>query len=260
VSTTNGNGVWSDWPLILAYHSISDHRTDSLAVRPADFEYQIAWLQKHGYRSMTLAQFVTQTVEKGKRIVIITFDDGYADNYHLAYPILMRYGFAATVFLVSDYVGTDRILPPDQPKITKRSDQTLYSHLTWDQIHEMAAHNIEFGSHTCTHPRELTALSAAQHWQQIAHSRQDLQRKLGKDVISFCYPRGNLNGDVINTVEKAGYSCGVVTPPRWGIPLSRYTLRRIGIYHRNTPVTFRIKIMPIVRKYYEHYQWLKGKK
>lgn len=256
----SSNEVWYDWPLILAYHSVSKHRKDSLAVRPADFEYQIAWLHRHGYRSVTLAQFMTQTTERGERIVVITFDDGYADNYTMAFPILRRYGFVATIFLVSDFVNTDQLLPSDLPKITSRSDYALYQQLTWEQIQKMVVHNFEFGSHTCTHPCELAALSAEQYWEEIARSRTDIQVKLGCDVVSFCYPRGNLNREVVHAVEKAGYSCGVVTPPRWGIPLSRYTLRRIGIYHHNSPTIYRIKISPSFRRNYERLQWLKERR
>jgi peptidoglycan/xylan/chitin deacetylase (PgdA/CDA1 family) len=99
------NDISYDWPLILAYHSVSEYRKDALAVNVAAFENQITWLHRHGYRSITLAEFMTETIETGKRIAIITFDDGYADNYTLAFPILKRYGCVATIFLVSDYVS-----------------------------------------------------------------------------------------------------------------------------------------------------------
>ena len=244
------NGVQHDWPLILAYHSVSEHRRDGLAVRAADFEDQLSWLHRHGYRSVTLADYMAQAVETGARIVLITFDDGYADNYTVALPVLDRYGFVATIFLVSDYVNTDRVFSWDVPKIATQDDSALYRVLTWEQVHEMAAYGIEFGSHTCTHP-ELTRISVEQRSEEIVRSRADLQAKLGCKVVSFCYPRGALNTDVIQMVEEAGYRCAVVTPTRAGIPLCRYTLRRVGIYHNITPVLFRLKIMPFVRRHYE---------
>jgi peptidoglycan/xylan/chitin deacetylase (PgdA/CDA1 family) len=242
--------VWYDWPLILAYHSISERRQDALAVRVSDFEGQMARLYRHGYRSMTLAEFTSQPIKKGERIVIITFDDGYADNYTLAFPTLKRYGFVATIFLVSDYVNSDRVFAWDVPKITTQRDSTLYGLLTYKQVHEMAAYGIEFGSHTCTHP-ELTKLSVKQYSEEIVRSRQDLQARLGCQVVSFCYPRGKLNTDVIRMVEQAGYRCAVVTATWAGIPLCRYTLRRVGIYHNVTPLLFRLKIMPLVRRNHE---------
>ena len=255
----NGNDVHYDWPLILAYHSVSDLRQDSLAVRPSDFDSQMAWLHRHSYRSVTMAEFLSQTIKKTERIVVITFDDGYADNYALAFPALKQYGFVATIFLVSDYVNTDHVFPWDMPKITTRHDSTLYRILTWEQVHEMAAYGIEFGSHTCTHP-ELTKLSVKQCLEEIVRSRQDLQARLGRQVVSFCYPRGNLNTDVIRMVEKAGYRCAVVTPKRAGIPLCRYTLRRVGIYHNVTPLLFRLKTMPLVRRNHESLRRLTWKR
>jgi len=252
----SSNGVWHDWPLILAYHSVSESRQDALTVRMDDFENQMAWLYHHGYHSLTLAEFMNQSIEKGERIVIISFDDGYADNYALAFPVLKRYGFVATIFLVSDYVNTDHIFWWDVPKMTTPADHTLYQLLTWEQVHEMAAYGIEFGSHTCTHPKQLTNLSTKQRWDEIARSRENLSVKLNCKIVSFCYPRGDLNTEVVQMVEKAGYGCAVVTPPRANIPLCRYTFRRISVYYNNTPLLFRLKITPFVRRNYVRLKWL----
>jgi peptidoglycan/xylan/chitin deacetylase (PgdA/CDA1 family) len=115
----------------------------------------------------------------------------------------------------------------------------------------MAAYGIEFGSHTCTHPKQLTTLPKEQCWEEIARSRANLGIKLEHEVVSFCYPRGDLNAEVVQMVEKAGYGCAVVTPQRAGIPLCRYTLRRTGLYYANTSLHFRLKITPFVRRNYE---------
>lgn len=252
----HSNGVWYDWPLILAYHSVSGHREDALAVRAADFEYQIDWLHRHGYRSLTLTEYLSQTIDKGERILIITFDDGYADNFTTAFPVLKHYGFRATIFLVSDYVNTDHVFSWDIPKIINPSDSAWYRLLTWEQVHEMSAYGIEFGSHTCTHPRQLTTLSKEHCWEEIARSREDLESKVGRNIASFCYPRGDLNAEVIQLVEKAGYRCAIVSPPRSGIPLSRYTLRKTSVYNNNTPLVFRLKITPLMRRYRERLERL----
>jgi peptidoglycan/xylan/chitin deacetylase (PgdA/CDA1 family) len=249
-----------DWPLILAYHSVSEGRRDSLAVRLDDFERQIAWLRRRGYRSMTLADLHSGRAQESGPPLVITFDDGYADNYTLALPVLKRHGFVATVFVVSEYVGTDRVFPWDLPKLTGSPDRALYKVLGWDQIHEMVGSGFEIGSHTCTHPHELTALFEDQRWDEVARSRSDLQTKLGREVVSFCYPRGSLDLDAVRMVEKAGYTCGVVTPSRWGLPLTRYTLRRIGVYQSNTPLVFRVKTTRLVRRNYERLLWLRGRR
>ncbi len=121
----------------------------------------------------------------------------------------------------------------------------------------MLDYGIEFGSHTCTHP-ELPSLSREQCIEEITRSRQDLEAKLRREVVSFCYPRGKLNPEVIQLVEQAGYRGAVVTPKRSRIPLNPYTLRRVGIYQQTTPSVFRLKLTPLMRKNYERFKWLLG--
>lgn len=238
------------WPLILGYHSVSAGRTDALAVRVSDFEEQLAWLKRQGYRAVTLAQLMTEPLVKGERVVCLTFDDGYADNYTLAFPLLKKYGFVATMFLVSDYVSTDHIFYWDVPKLTAQADPAWYRLLTWEQVAEMVDYGIEMGSHTCTHP-ELTKVTAEQCLTEMTRSRQDLGARLGREIVSFCYPRGDLNRSVIQMAEKAGYSGAVVTPTCAGIPLGPYTLRRIGINYANSAWLFRFKTLTLVRRNYE---------
>lgn len=246
--------IRTDRPLILAYHSISQRRQDSLAVRPADFEAHLRWFRDHGYQSHTLAQFVNGACDGARRVVLVTFDDGYADNYTLAFPILKRYGFVATIFLVSDYVDTDRTFTWDLHKIDDGHDVDLYKTLTWTQVQEMAAYGIDFGSHTCTHP-ELTTVIPTQASDELIRSRKDLQRRLGNEIVSFSYPRGALNPRIVGLVESSGYRCAVVTPNRRGIPLGPFTLRRVGIYHNVNPLMFGLKLNPVIRRIYESVRW-----
>jgi len=242
------NDVWYDWPLILAYHSVSDRRRDDLSVPVQDFADQMEWLRRHGYRSMTLERYLARPPEKGERVVIITFDDGYADNHTHAFPVLQQHGFDATLFVVSDYVDSDEIFPWDRPKIDTDQGSELFRVVTWKQVEDMADYGIEIGSHSCSHP-ELPTLSADAALEELERSRRDISgRLLGRRVSSFCYPRGKLDDQVLALVKKAGYDCAVVTPTRGGIPLSRYTLRRVGVYHNAMPWRFRAKMQPVVRR------------
>lgn len=240
-----------DLPLILAYHSISSKRQDGLAVRTQDFAWQMRWLASRGYRAVTLSEWVRGDADKEKRVVLITFDDGYADNYTQAFPILQQYGFKATIFLVSDYVGQEHVYWWDQPKQRAGVDVALYYPLTWEQVFRMSEAGFEFGSHTRRHPKALTELSLEQRWVEISESRTDLRSKLGADVSSFCYPRGDLNPETMQMVADAGYECAVVTPPRVGIPITRYTLRRISLYREYGPTLFRVMVTPFFRRNYE---------
>ncbi len=255
----NSGRMGAAQPLILAYHSISERREDALAVRPAEFEAQLRWFRDHGYRSQTMRQFVEGGCDGAHRVVQLTFDDGYADNYTLAFPILKRFGFVATIFLVSDYVDTDRIFPWDLHKIDDGHDASLYKTLGWKQIQEMAEYGIEFGSHSCTHP-ELTGVIPAQASEEVVRSREDLQRRLGNEIVSFSYPRGALDRRIIGLVERSGYRCAVVTPNRRGIPVSPFSLRRVGIYHNVNPLVFGLKLNRAVRSIYEHVRWASAPK
>jgi peptidoglycan/xylan/chitin deacetylase (PgdA/CDA1 family) len=248
----------SDEPLILAYHSVSERRTDALAVRLDAFERQMAWLARRGYRSATLADLVSGAADGPGPLVVVTFDDGYRDNFTLALPVLERHGFVATVFAVSDYVGTQRIFPWDEPKLAALPDPDPFRVLDWDELRDLRERGFEIGSHTCSHPHELRALPAEERWEELVRSKRDLEAKLGAPVVSFCYPRGSVDPDVVRAVEEAGYACGVVTPPRRGLPLTPYTLRRVGIYQRNSDRIFRLKTSRFVRRHQELRHWLRG--
>jgi peptidoglycan/xylan/chitin deacetylase (PgdA/CDA1 family) len=192
-----------DWPLILAYHSVSERRRDALAVRLDAFEAQMAWLARRGYRSTTLASFLSGAARDPDPLVIITFDDGYEDNYTLAVPALERHGMLATFFAVSDYVGTNRIFPWDVPKLESGSDPAPYRVLDWDQLGAMRERGFEIGSHSCTHPLEFTTLSPEERWDELVRSKRDLEAKLGGPVVSFCYPRGRVDAELIRSVAAA---------------------------------------------------------
>ncbi len=256
-NTQQDMDVWADWPLILAYHSVSEERKDGLAVRPADFERQMRWLASHGYRSITLAEHLRRPARRGEKVVIITFDDGYADTYTQAFPILRRYGFTAVVFLVTSYVGREHVFWWDEEKVNVYGRRSLYYPLTWEQAGELLDCGMELGSHTSTHPPALTRLEPGRCWDEIAASKLRLERQLGVEVSSFCYPRGDLDPAVVKMVEAAGYRGAVVTPPRYGIPLSRYTLRRISLYREYTPLHFRLMTSPFFRRNYESFKRLR---
>lgn len=238
------------WPLILAYHSVSDHYNGNLAVSSAVFERQMALLSRRGYRSITLAEFVQRPPARREKTVILTFDDGYADNHTVAFPILKKYGFTGTIFVTADYVNTDHIYWWDKDRIKFKGEEAAYRLLTLDQIFEMMEYGIEFGSHTSTHPI-LPSLTEEQCWREIHGSRTSLSRMLKQPVVSFCYPEGKFNGRIVQRVQEAGYSCAVVTPPRAGLPLSRYALRRAGVYRSTNPLGFRLKMLPFVMRYRE---------
>ena len=235
------------WPLILAYHSVSDDCDDSLAVRTDAFRRQIGWLAKRGYRSTTVSGLARLNEHSRERIVIITFDDGYRDNYTAAAPILREFGFTATIFVVCDAIGRDRPFWWDEHKIGPGQSIAPLLPMGWDQARSLAREGFEIGSHSRTHPDRFRELSAVQLRAELVESKRTIEGRIERPVESFSYPRGSVDAATIEEVEGAGYQWGVVTPPRGGIPLTRYSLRRAGVYRDNSDRVFRLKTSGTMR-------------
>lgn len=188
---------------ILMYHSISyseNPRFRRFTVTPERFEEQLGYLSTHGYTPLTVSDYAQRVAGEGQlspRPVVLTFDDGYADFYTAALPLLQKYRVTATLYIVTGYVGkTSRWLQREG-----EADRAL---LNWSQIREIASSAVECGAHTHTH-RPLDALSAAECRQEIELS----QRLIGENVDaprSFAYPFGYYSRTVRALVQQAGYT------------------------------------------------------
>jgi peptidoglycan/xylan/chitin deacetylase (PgdA/CDA1 family) len=168
---------------ILMYHSVSDnlfgksHAYYQINCSPQIFAQQMKWLHKAGYQTMTLSQ-LRDSFESGvtpEKTVVITFDDGYRDFYIDAFPSLRRYGFNASVFL-----ATGRI--QDTPARIEGVD-----YLTWQEVRELHAEGIEFGSHTVSHP-DLRSLGPEEIEYEVCFSKDTIEDHIGAPVKSFAYP------------------------------------------------------------------------
>jgi peptidoglycan/xylan/chitin deacetylase (PgdA/CDA1 family) len=198
---------------ILMYHSLAVHPLNTLQIPPDSFAAQMQYLHSAGYNTITFEDL--EDWQAGKPIpvkpVLITFDDGYEDNYIFAYPVLQQYGFKATIFLISEHVGTPR-------------------HLTWGEIAQMRASGlIEFGAHTETH-QDLTTLTSDQQTEEISGSKQAIEGHLGSPVIAFDYPSGRYNDAVVEKTAQAGYEFAVTTDPGYAsLDQGLLTLHRVRI-------------------------------
>jgi peptidoglycan/xylan/chitin deacetylase (PgdA/CDA1 family) len=195
------------WIPILMYHHVVPRRHQGLGhveVTVQEFEQQMKYLKDHGYRAMHLAE-AARVLGLGKsavdRPVVITFDDGYLDVYHHAFPILKKFNFTADLFLVSSYL--------DRPGSHAGAGGPMQP-LGMTHIEEMADCGLNFGSHSITH-RRLTLLSPQESWEEIQGSRLDLERRLGLPVDSFSFPHGCSNPALKRMVGEAGYltACGI---------------------------------------------------
>lgn len=191
---------------ILCYHEIGGHdaaRGQRRSVVPRElFVEQMAYLRRAGYRCVTLgeARNYLQGERRRRRVVVLTFDDGTADFYGQAYPVLKQHGFSATVFVVAQAVGG----------ISRWSGSSGAPLMSWREIQELARQGIEIGSHALTHS-SVTRLPLDIAREEVRKSRRIIQGRLGTAVHSFCYPYGDFDPQVEMLVTEAGYNLACST-------------------------------------------------
>ena len=214
---------------VLNYHQVEEKDGNPLTLWPDQFEAQMAYLADEGYTTITIDEMM-DALENGtplpEKPVIITFDDGYADNYEYAYPILKKYGFKATIFLIYDFTNA------------------YPNYLTWEQIDEMKDSGlIHFESHTMTHANlaELTSADELRH--EIADSHNLLSEKLGYDMHYIAYPGGRVNEEIKEITRAAGYRGGFTVHYGLSTPEEgRYQMDRIPIFGANMHTLTRFKL------------------
>lgn len=186
-------------PTILMYHSIDDSHS-AISVSPAKFCVQLRYVKENGYQVLSLAElaFLSRAGRKlAPKTVVLTFDDGFANNLTVALPILKDFGFKATVFVATGYCGGSNVWGnPSNPR---------FPTLTWPQLLQLSKEGIEIGAHTVSHPK-LTKVPLAQAKEEIANSKRMLEEDLGQAVLSLAYPHGSYNQQIRDLVEEAGFA------------------------------------------------------
>jgi peptidoglycan/xylan/chitin deacetylase (PgdA/CDA1 family) len=221
---------------VIYYHRISDddHRS---CVTPSAFAEQMRFLRREGYQPLPFGDLRVH-LDEGRafpeRAVAVTFDDGFADNYSDAFPVLARESIPATVFLTAAYIG-GRELPVLR-------DRAGVPPLGWDQVTEMFRHGIAFGAHTLTHP-SLPTLSDEDLRREVRGSRELIEERLGAQVDTFCYPRGEFDARVKLAVRDADYRLACTTLPGCVTPRTHpFSLRRTFIARDDTIRDFAHKL------------------
>ncbi len=184
------------------HNSIGNSPLNPFSVSPSDFEAQIRFLAQE-FNIISLAD-LTAWLHNGRKIppdsVVITFDDGFRNNYVNAYPILKKYAAPATIFLTVDQIVED----------DSELDGDRTSHyLSWAEVKEMSRDGISFGSHTLTHA-QLTSLTLEQARREIQVSKKLVEERIGEPIHCFAYPFGtsyDFDEDIKNIVAESGYVC-----------------------------------------------------
>jgi peptidoglycan/xylan/chitin deacetylase (PgdA/CDA1 family) len=229
---------------ILTYHALEESPS-IIALSPAVFAWQLRWLHQNGYQVIPLSRLV-QHVCNGdplpSRSIVITFDDGFATSYTHAFPVLMRYGFPATIFLVAGYCGRQNDWP-DQPLAVPR-----LSLLTWAQIREMDRHGIEFGAHSITHPW-LDRLAPDELEYEILVSKASIEEQVGHTIECFAYPYGRHNEAIKAIVGRAYAGACTTRLGMVGIGSDPLALERIEALYVARSLIFRQLLNPLFSSY-----------
>ncbi|MDD5476704.1 MAG: polysaccharide deacetylase family protein [Candidatus Omnitrophica bacterium] len=210
------------------YHNISYEKSSS-CVTPENLVKQMEYIKRNGYDVITLDELAGSIKDKRRlkrNKVVITLDDGYEDNFKYAYPVFKKFGFAATIFLPTDYMGRK-------------------GYLTWDQIRLMSKDKISFGGHTKTHLYLGLVNDDKILREEIAGSKKTIERETGVPADYFCYPIGGFNERVKEIVKEAGYK-GACTTNRGTNSFNRdiYELKRVKMtnFDMDKPFSFRLKL------------------
>ena len=182
---------------ILCYHQFGTGSGSTMVMPPGDFDRQMGYLKNHGYRVISPAElqgFLEFRHQIPRKAVIISVDDGYRSFLEEAYPIMKKYGFTATLFVYTDYIG-----------VSSKA-------LSWDDLRFLKAQGFTIGSHSVAHS-DLTRLKEGESpedltrrlWRDIKVSKEIIDRELGQDTACFSFPFGRSNPGVVGMVREAGY-------------------------------------------------------
>lgn len=211
---------------VLSYHSVNSKATNKYVVTPEQFREQMSALHDMGYKSINLRQF--DALMKGKikntgKFILITFDDGYADNYKQAFPIMKKYGFTATMFAITNWMGSG-------------------SYATWNDLGELQKNGWDIMPHTRSHP-DLPLLSSEEQTDEVAGSKQAIENHLHRKVNAMAYPYGLRSEETVKIVEKCGYDYAFTFEDGWTTSEQNpLLLKRLIVFGTDDLSTFRMKL------------------
>lgn len=180
-------------PILLYHHIALKRPQNSYFVSPEIFDEQMKWLKDNDYKVISLDQFYLAAIGKEKipkKPVIITFDDGFRDQYKNAFPILKKYGFTATF-----YVKTNNLNKGG---------------MTWDELEELKEAGNIIASHSVNH-LDLTKMTDEELKSELEESKNILEKNLGIEIKHFCYPGGTYSKKIITALKEAGYLTSTTT-------------------------------------------------
>jgi peptidoglycan/xylan/chitin deacetylase (PgdA/CDA1 family) len=216
------------------YHAIAQvaDDPDRLCVSPEQFKAQLLHLRRCGLLGVSVQELLRAMSQgNAKGLIGLTFDDGYYNFLQVALPILERFGFSATVFVVPGMLGGENSWCY-KPQLNLLSAK---------DIREVAERGMEVGSHSMSHLRLSSGLEPELLDHEIVASRETLAKMLDKEIQGFCYPYGNVDNTTAQIVRRAGYAyaCGSLLR---GLGSGPMNLPRIYVGGRDGAVRLSIKL------------------
>lgn len=212
---------------VLYYHSINYEAENELRIPKEKFKEQMQYLKDNGYTTLSLDEFynfLSKNNPVPDKSVIITFDDGYKDNYENAFPILKEFGFKATIFMITGNIDKEK------------------DFLTSNQLKEMSKYNIDIESHTVSHSK-LDTLDYSNQVRELKDSKEFLEKLLGKNVKYIAYPYGEWNENTLKAVKTVGYNMAFTTVAGWANKdQGLYTLHRVYISNNHSIDEFKRRL------------------
>ena len=185
---------------VLCFHRFGQKCKSRLCISSTAFEAQLRYLKENGYQTIgisDLLDFLEFRKALPKKAVMITIDDGYSSVYEIAYPLLLKYGFTATLFIYTDFIAATS------------------SALKWDMLKEMVSHGFDVGSHTVSHCNlgkhkegETDDAYAKRIEAEISESKIKIDAKLNYNTVALAFPYGEYNQKVLQIMGDKGYKMG----------------------------------------------------
>jgi peptidoglycan/xylan/chitin deacetylase (PgdA/CDA1 family) len=238
--------------VVLCYHAISDDWPEPGAVRAQALEQQLEWLVDQGFVGMTFHDAVLSP--RGRKVAVVTFDDGHRSVLDSAFPILARLGLPGTVFVPTDFVDNRRNLTwPGLERWAAGPHRNELRPLSWDELRQLSTAGWEIGSHSSSHP-DLRRIDDTSLRSQLGRSRAACEQALGVPCRSLAYPYGSADRRVVGAARDAGYAAAGLLS--WRLPPpAPLAWPRIGIFRRDGYLGFRLKISSLGRSLRRPAMW-----
>jgi peptidoglycan/xylan/chitin deacetylase (PgdA/CDA1 family) len=224
---------------VLMYHRFGDRPVGdpSLWISPDRFAGQLAWLRESGFRTLSLDEAYTAQTQGPvpRRSVLLTIDDGFAEDLEIAAALLEKTGACATVFVAAGLLGQEVELRHPSGHLDRVSTGPI---VDTDGLHRWIRKGFDVGSHSLTH-LDLTTCTPEVAQREISESRARLEATLEREIVDFCYPFAHHDSATRQAVKAAGYRAGYAGEPPVDDILA---IPRMMVYPGDSAARFRRKV------------------